>query len=137
MLSMYSLCYKLIYCIGLDILRLLVLKSTGSRCLLSDELSSEQFLQAMEDFLWYTSYCNCTHMHARTDTHTHTMHTYTHMRTCVHTHIQTYINKHKVDNRSTATYLISDNTYHACNYQLAYLPGVAMYVDSLHRLHLK
>ena len=39
-------------CIGLDIVRLLVLKSTGSECLLVDELSCQQFLQTMEDFLW-------------------------------------------------------------------------------------
>ena len=74
---------------------------------------------------------------AHTHTHTHDAYTYTHACVCAHTHIQTYINKHKVDNRSTATYLISDNTYYACSYQLAYLPGVAIYVDGLHRLHLK
>ncbi|XP_065917217.1 phospholipase A-2-activating protein-like [Dysidea avara] len=40
------------YCFpGLDVVRLVVLKSTGSRCLVSDELAAQQFLHTMENFL--------------------------------------------------------------------------------------
>ena len=40
------------YCVGLDIVRLLALKSTGSRYLLSDEISNQRFLHTVEGFLW-------------------------------------------------------------------------------------
>ena len=73
-----------VVCIGLDVVRLLVLKSTGSRCLLSDEFSSQQFLQTMESFLWWACFSVNIRAHTQhTHTQTHTLHNQMHTRILV------------------------------------------------------